>query len=70
MAEVVHRYIGRDNAPDESERAKLDAEWKRKRIAAESVPYNRLRCGEPPDHEALTWSRSLSSVDTSRAQVG
>lgn len=37
MAEVIHRYVGRDNAPDESQRAKLDAEWKRKRIAAESA---------------------------------
>jgi hypothetical protein len=37
MAEVVHRYIGRDAAPDDSERAKLDAQWKRKRIAAEDA---------------------------------
>ena len=37
MAEVIHRYVGRDAAPDDSERAKLDAEWKRKRIDAESA---------------------------------
>ena len=45
MAEVIHRYVGRgDAAPapreqseSERERAKLDAEWRRKRIAAESA---------------------------------
>ena len=34
---MIHRYIGRDGAPDESERAKLDSEWKRKRIDAETA---------------------------------
>jgi hypothetical protein len=44
MAEVIHRYIGRDgNVParekskSEQEREQLDAQWRRKRIAAESA---------------------------------
>src|SRR5258705_4390556 len=44
MAEVIHRYVGRgDDVParekskSEQEREQLDAEWRRKRIAAESA---------------------------------
>jgi hypothetical protein len=45
MAEVIHRYVGRGDAAaaprelskSEQEREQLDAEWRRKRIAAESA---------------------------------
>jgi hypothetical protein len=44
MAEVIHRYVGRgDDVPprekskSEQEREQLDAEWRRKRISAETA---------------------------------
>ena len=44
MAEVIHRYVGRGGelperkqSKSEQEREELDAEWRRKRIAAESA---------------------------------
>jgi hypothetical protein len=37
MAEVIHRYVGRGDIPARKRSEKLDAEWRRKRISAESA---------------------------------